>query len=141
MSARAVQIASALRLLFGAVARWTTAWARLSWASGQPDELERVGRRRRHDERLRIGHADVLAGEDHHPADDEPGVLAGFEHPAQPVDRGVGVGAAHRLDERADDVVVVVAPVADRARAEGGLGVGQLDRARGGRGRRRPPAT
>ena len=33
---RAFQIASAARLLFGAVARWIAAWLRLSCASGSP---------------------------------------------------------------------------------------------------------
>ena len=35
-SSRAFQMPSAARLLLGAVARWTTAWARFSWASGRP---------------------------------------------------------------------------------------------------------
>ncbi len=103
---------------------------------GQPDVLDRLGGGHRHEQRLRIRHADILAGEDHHPAGDEPGVLAGLEHPRQPVDGGVGVRAAHRLDERADDVVVVVAPVAERARAERRLGVFQADGAGMGEGAR-----
>ena len=38
---------------------------------------------------------------------------------AEPVDGGVGVAAAHRLDERADHVVVVVASVAQRRSCRG----------------------
>ena len=59
--------------------------------------------------RLRIGVADVLGREDHHAARDEQRVLAGLEHAHQPVDRGVGIAAAHALDERGDDVVVLLA--------------------------------
>ena len=40
---------------------------------GQADELEGVGGCDRDHERLGIGLADVLAGEDHHPPGDEPG--------------------------------------------------------------------
>ena len=57
---------------------------------GQADVLQRMRGGDRHHQRLRIGHADVLAGEDDHPPGDEPGVLAGLEHPGQPVDRGLG---------------------------------------------------
>ena len=72
----------------------------------------------RHGECTAVGQADVLTGEDDHPPGDEPGILAGLEHPGQPVDRGVGVGTPHRLDERAHDVVVIVAAVAECTRAE-----------------------
>ena len=61
------------------------------------------------DERLRVGQADVLRGEDDHPAGDEPGVLAALEHRGEVVDGAVGVGASHRLDEGRGEVVVRVA--------------------------------
>ena len=115
---------SALRFDLGAVARWTTAWARLSCASGRPTCSSGVGGGHRHDERLRVGLADVLAGQDDQAADDEAGVLAGLEHAGQPVEAGVGVGAPDALDEGGDHVVVLVAPVAQRLGAERGLGVG-----------------
>ena len=60
-------------------------------------------------QRGRVGQADVLAGQDHQPAGDEARVLAGLDHPGQVVQRRVDVGAADRLDERADHVVVLVA--------------------------------
>ena len=52
----------------------------------------------------------------HQPAGDEARVLPRLEHPGEVVQRGVDVGAADRLDEAADDVVVLVAVavVADR---------------------------
>ena len=56
-----------------------------------------------------VGVADVLRGADHDAPRDELGVLAGVEHPREPVEHGVGVGAAHGLDERRDDIVVHVA--------------------------------
>jgi hypothetical protein len=85
-----------------------------------------------------VGQADVLAGQDHQPPGDEPRVLPCLEHPRQVVQRGVGIGATQRLDERRDDVVVLVAlpVVADRRPVDRRLGRGQVDhRAAGGPGR------
>ena len=76
---------------------------------GQPDVLDRVGGRDRDDQRLRVGHADVLARVHDQATGDEARVLPGLDHAGEPEQRGVGVGAADRLDERADDVVVRVA--------------------------------
>ena len=45
---------------FGASARWSTACARLSAASGQPDVLDRARGGVGDEERLRVGEADVL---------------------------------------------------------------------------------
>ena len=44
-------------------------------------------------------------------------VLAALQHPGEPVERGVGIGAAHRLVQRRDQVVVAVAATCRRARA------------------------
>ena len=79
---------------------------------GQPDVLDRPSRGVGRQERLRIGEADVLTREDHEPARDEPRVLARFEHAREPVEARVGIRAADRLDERGDDVVVLVVAVA-----------------------------
>ena len=57
----------------------------------QADVLDGMRRGDGDEQRLRVGHADVLAGEDDHPAGDEAGVLAGLEHARQPVHAGVGV--------------------------------------------------
>ena len=76
---------------------------------GQADVLERLRRRDRDDERVRIGVADVLGGEDDHAPRDEARILARFEHRGEVVDGGVRVAAAHRLDERRREVVVLVA--------------------------------
>ena len=113
---------------FGARARWITACARLSCASGRPDELDGAGGGIGDHERLGIGEPDVLGREDHEPARDEPGVLARFEHAGEPVEAGVDVGAADALDERREHVVVLVVAVAQRAQREGGLGVLERDR-------------
>ncbi len=82
----------------------------------EPDELSGMQSRNRHHERVRVGVADVLGRADDDPARDEPHVLAGLEHLPQPVDGGVGIAAAHALDEGAGGVVVlvVVAVVDDR---------------------------
>ena len=62
-----------------------------------------------HRERPRIGQPDVLRGHPHHPARDVERVLAPHEHPGQPVQGAFHVGAADRLVERGDDVVVLFA--------------------------------
>ena len=61
------------------------------------------------DERLRIGVADVLGREAHQPPRDVQRILAGLEHARQPVDRRVGIAVAHRLVQRRDQVVVLLA--------------------------------
>ena len=74
----------------------------------QPDVLDRLRRGDRDEERLRVCEPDVLGGEHDHAARDEARVLAALEHRGQVVDGRVRVGAAHRLDERAHEVVVRV---------------------------------
>ena len=91
---------------------------------GQTDEFDGTRGRIGHHQRERIGHADVLAGEDHETAGDEAGVLAGLEHAGQPVQAGIGIGTPDALDEGGHHVVVIVAAVAQRLRAEGGFDVG-----------------
>src|SRR5438445_7134544 len=83
----------------------------------EADEVDGVLGGDRHLERLGLGVADVLGREDHHPARDEERVLARLEHAHHPVDRRVRVAAAEALDERGDDVVVLLARlvVAERA--------------------------
>jgi hypothetical protein len=49
------------------------------------------------------------------------------DHASQPVETGVDVGAADALDERGEDVVVLVVAVAQRAQRQGGFGVGERD--------------
>src|SRR5439155_9688192 len=75
----------------------------------QPHVLHRLGRRHRDHQGPRIGQADVLAGVHHHPPGDVARILARLQHPGQPEQGGVGIRAPDALDERRDDVVVVVA--------------------------------
>ena len=60
-------------------------------------------------ERFGSGEADVFDGH----ADDAAGeierVFAGGEHAGQPIERGVGIGVAHALVQRGDEVVVLFA--------------------------------
>ena len=65
------------------------------------------------------------------------GVLARLEHAGEPVEAGVDVRAADALDERGDDVVVLVVAVAQRAHRERGLGVLERDRVAARLGRER----
>ena len=53
-----------------------------------------------------VGEADILDGEAHHAPGDVERVLAARQHPGEPIERRVGVGAAQRLVQRADEVVV-----------------------------------
>ena len=78
-------------------------------ALGHPDEAARFKGRDGEAQRLRVGKAHVLRGKARHAAGDVDGVLARFQHPCQPIDGGVGVGVAHGLVERRDEVVVLLA--------------------------------
>ena len=60
---------------------------------GQADELDGPGGGVGDQQRHRVGHPDVLGGEDDEAAGDEPGVLARLEHPGQPVEAGVGIAS------------------------------------------------
>ena len=63
----------------------------------------------RHQKRLRIGVADVLGSVNHNTARNKLGILPCVNHAREPIDRGIGVAAAHRLNKRTDNVVVHVA--------------------------------
>ena len=52
---------------------------------GKADVLDGLCRGDGDEQRGRVGETDVLAGQDHDPAGDEPGVLTGLEHARQPV--------------------------------------------------------
>ena len=72
---------------FGARASAMVAWARLSRASGIPISWTACAAATAVVQRGRVGQADVLAGQDHQPAGDEPGVLPRLDHPGQVVQR------------------------------------------------------
>ena len=59
-------------------------------------------------QRLRIGEPDILDRHPHHAPRQKQRVLAGIEHARQIIQRGVGIGAAHRFMQRGDQVVVAV---------------------------------
>src|SRR5712692_6282410 len=60
-------------------------------------------------QRLRIGESDVFGRRDDQAARDEQWILAGLQHPRQPVHGSIRIAAAHAFDQRGDDVVVLVA--------------------------------
>jgi len=99
-------------------------------ALGQADPVDGAGRCVGDQQRLRVGLADVLGGEDDHAAGDEARVLAALEHRRQVVERGVDVGAAGRLDPGRDEVVVAIAlaVVVDRLALQRVLDRGDVDR-------------
>ena len=101
-------------------------------ALGQTDTVDRARCRVGHKQRLRIGVADVLGGEDDHTAGDEARVLAALQHHRQVVERGIGVGPASRLDPGRDEVVVAIAlaVVVERLALQRVLDRGDVDRSR-----------
>ena len=72
----------------------------------QADVLDRLRRRDRDEQRLRVGVADVLGREHDHAPHDEARVLAALEHRREVVDRRLHVARARRLDPGRDEVVV-----------------------------------
>ena len=63
----------------------------------------------RHAEGIRIRQAHILAGADDDAPGDEADILSGIQHEGQPIERRIGVAAAHRLDEGRNRIVVPVA--------------------------------
>jgi hypothetical protein len=63
----------------------------------------------REHESHRVGEADIFRRANHDAARDEARVFAGVNHLRQPVERGVGIAAAHGFDEGGNGVVVRVA--------------------------------
>ena len=83
----------------------------------QPDVLDGLGGGDCDQQRARIRVADVLGREHDHSPRDEARVFAALEHRGEVVDARVGIGAAHRLDERRDEVVVRVGGLVVEERA------------------------
>ena len=72
-------------------------------------QCHRLRRSRRHLQGLRIGQANIFARQNHDATRHKTRILAALQHARQVVHRGIRVGAAHRLDERAHHVIVLVA--------------------------------
>ena len=77
-------------------------------AFGIANDLGRLKCGMCHQKRLRIGVADVLGSVDHNAASNKLGILSCIDHAREPINGGIGVASAHRLDERTDNVVVHV---------------------------------
>ncbi len=77
-------------------------------AFGRAEPVVGVPRRERLDDRLRIGEADVFDRRSGQPAQDVDRVLAARQHARQPIERGIGVGAAQRLVQSTDQIVVTL---------------------------------
>jgi hypothetical protein len=58
---------------------------------------------------LGVCKAYILAGRDKHAPEDEAWLLAGIDHPGQPVQRGVGVRAPYAFYEGTGRIVVAIA--------------------------------
>ncbi len=74
----------------------------------------------RHRKGARIGESDVLNRHAHGAPGDIQGVAAAVEHPAQPVQRRVGIAAADGLVQSRDLIVKLVAPLVEAAARSGG---------------------
>ena len=79
-------------------------------------QRHRLRRSRRHLQRLRISQANILTRQNHDATRHETRILAALQHARQIVHRGIRVRAAHRLNEGADHVIMLIARtvVADR---------------------------
>ena len=77
-------------------------------ALGVPDDLGRLERGFSNEKSLRIGVANIFGGMNHHAARDVLRILPTVDHAGKPIERRVGIAAAHGLDERGNDVVVHV---------------------------------
>ena len=77
-------------------------------ALGRAEPVVGVPRRERLDDGLRIGEADVFDRRPGQPAQDVDRVLAARQHARQPIEGGIGVRAAQRFVQRADQVVVTL---------------------------------
>ncbi len=78
-------------------------------ALGHTDEVHGILCRHRQGQCLRVGVSDILRSEPDEPSRDVQRIFSGFEHASEPVHRRVGVAVAHRLMERGDDVVMLLA--------------------------------
>ena len=97
---------------------------------GHADQLHRLRSGRCGEQRGGICEPHVFGRMHDEATGDEPRVLTGLDHAREVVQRGVGIGSADRLDERADHVVVLVtvAVVAHRRRVDGLLERCEVDR-------------
>ena len=84
---------------------------------GQSDELCRLSRRVRQHQRhgRRIAH--VLRRADHYPSSDEIDIFAAVDELGKIKNRRVGIGAAHALYQRADQIVMIIALLIEQLNA------------------------
>ena len=103
-------------------------------AFGRAEPLIGRGGRVAHQQRLGIGEADILDGDADQAAGDEERILAALQHAGEPVERRIGIGAAHRLVPGGDEIVVLLAdPCRRRARASAAAAIRALASSGGSR--------
>src|SRR5712692_1008926 len=78
-------------------------------AFGRTEKIESIFRGERDREGAGFGEANIFAGHAHQAASEVERVFAGFEHAREPVERGVGIGIAHRFVQRGDEIEVLFA--------------------------------
>ena len=78
------------------------------FALGRAQHLVGIARRDRQRQRLRVGHADILARHPDQPPCEEQRILARHQHARQIVQCSIGVRPPHRLVQRRDQIVVPV---------------------------------
>jgi hypothetical protein len=88
-----------------------------------------ISRSNRQRQSMWISIANIFGGEDHHPSGNKQRIFSGFDHPHHPIDRGVGIAAAHTFNKRRDDIVVLLATfiVQQRFMLRGFFGQGKIE--------------
>src|SRR5450759_410443 len=104
-----LSVASVERVALGGSGEIADRLGECQVALGHADEVARLHGGHTEGKRPRVGVAHVLGRETDQPADYVERVLAGLEHPPQPVEAAVGVRIAQGLVERADKVEVLLA--------------------------------
>ena len=76
---------------------------------GHADEVARLIRRDGKLQGTRIGKSHILARKTHDAPRDVQGIFTRFQHAREPVNRSVGIGISHRLVERRNQIVMLLA--------------------------------
>ena len=105
------------RIAFGGQAHIRHGLRQVDAAFGHANHFHSLKGRLGDEQSLGIGVTDVFACQNEDTARDEFRVFAAVEHTSEPIQRRIGIAAAHRFDKRADHVVMHVFILVVRQRA------------------------
>ncbi len=97
------------RVRFGREREVDDGFSECEVAFGGAEEVDHVARGEAEVQSFGRGEADVFDGHADNAARDVERILTGFDHAAEPVEGGVGVGVANGFVQRRDEVVVLLA--------------------------------